>query len=530
MCKEMTEEIAVTIGTATYSPEDNKLRLYADARLSKDIYSRVKAAGFKWAPKQELFVAPMWTPGREDLLIELCGEIDDEDYSPEERSADRAERFEGYRERRRNEAGQFAEKFESGPEAFGHQSQARAERQADRHDRIRGKAVTQWGKAEYWQSRIAGVIRHAMFKSSAAVRRGRILRIEAEMRKMQKNLDQAKESYLAWCKVRDCQDQEEQKKLAHHASNYHSRGFNYQHPRNPERKTSLYSLLSCEIDPITPAEAAALYLEDMEEPGLPGSYYARWLDHYNFRLQYEKALLAEEGGTAAEDDMQPGGFIGSHQIQKVSRSNVTGRVVSVHVLAPDRYDNGKMKLTKINIERLAAGSYRPPTEEEMQIFDISTKARKEAEKASKPKEPPLINPTEEDARRLQAIWNAKGKAKHEANELSKYGKSYNDYKPSEIALVTQAQYSAASKGATKCEVRTIHKDGRLSRRKSNMYSENGRKYDESLPEAVCKVRTAFGAGGGSWFAPDRIIVITDKPQKKIPIDWKEAEKCEAANW
>jgi hypothetical protein len=75
--------------TATYSPEDNKLRLYSLHRLDDETYQQVKKAGFKWAPKQELFVAPAWTPAREDLLLELCGEIEDEDYSPEERSADR---------------------------------------------------------------------------------------------------------------------------------------------------------------------------------------------------------------------------------------------------------------------------------------------------------------------------------------------------------------------------------------------------------------------------------------------------------
>ena len=65
--------------TATYSPDDNKLRLYASSRLDVDLYKRVHDAGFKWAAKQQLFVAPMWTPEREDLLIELCGEIEDED-------------------------------------------------------------------------------------------------------------------------------------------------------------------------------------------------------------------------------------------------------------------------------------------------------------------------------------------------------------------------------------------------------------------------------------------------------------------
>lgn len=65
--------------TATYSPEDNKLRLYAASHLNTDLYARAKAAGFSWAPRQQLFVAPMWTPGREDLLIELAGTIDDEE-------------------------------------------------------------------------------------------------------------------------------------------------------------------------------------------------------------------------------------------------------------------------------------------------------------------------------------------------------------------------------------------------------------------------------------------------------------------
>ena len=60
--------------TATYSSDDNKLRLYSSTRLDRDLYARVRGAGFIYAPKQELFVAPMWTPEREDLLIELWGE------------------------------------------------------------------------------------------------------------------------------------------------------------------------------------------------------------------------------------------------------------------------------------------------------------------------------------------------------------------------------------------------------------------------------------------------------------------------
>jgi hypothetical protein len=58
----------------------------------------VRGAGFTYAPKQELFGAPMWTPEDEDLLIELCGEIDDEDTGLVERAEERADRFVDYKE------------------------------------------------------------------------------------------------------------------------------------------------------------------------------------------------------------------------------------------------------------------------------------------------------------------------------------------------------------------------------------------------------------------------------------------------
>jgi len=52
----------MTSFTATYSPEDNKIRIYASSHLDAETYAQVKAAGFRWAPKQELFVAPRWPP------------------------------------------------------------------------------------------------------------------------------------------------------------------------------------------------------------------------------------------------------------------------------------------------------------------------------------------------------------------------------------------------------------------------------------------------------------------------------------
>jgi hypothetical protein len=116
--------------TATYDPGDNGLRLRASARLPQETYARVRAAGFRWAAKQTLFVAPAWTPEREDLLLELCGEIGDEDSSLAERAEERAERFGDYAERRTGDAerakeavDQVAQRFEGGqPILVGHHS------------------------------------------------------------------------------------------------------------------------------------------------------------------------------------------------------------------------------------------------------------------------------------------------------------------------------------------------------------------------------------------------------------------------
>lgn len=464
------------IGDATYCPEDNKLRFYPDGRFSDEVKNRFKSAGFKWASKQGIYVAPAWTPDREDLLIELCGEIGDEDYSPEERSADRAERFSGYRDKRRSEAGGYADRFESGPSAFGHQNQRRAERQANRHDRLRTRSLTQWDKAEYWQHRTAGVISHALHKSSAPVRRERILRLEAEQRKHLKNLADLLKYRKGWEVVHDEEDGEKATKIARYvAGNNIYDGQNYQHPRNPEISRSLWSLLTLEDDPISGHEAAALYFENRQsEPGTLGDRWERWSRHYENRLAYENAMLENEGGKASEVEMIPGGFFQGAQIQKINRSSVTKRVVSIQFVGGKR---------PINIERLGEGHYREPTAEELEAFNAAKKAA--------PKGPSLINPTMEDAQRLQRILNQKAAESYAS-------RTYNNGQAAptaqQVEAMTQAEWSRWSKYDTysTCE-----------------YME------------CCKIRRHHRYLSTS---ADSIIVITDKPQKPLPINWEKFEQ------
>lgn len=522
------------VGRATYSPEDNKLRIYPDAytRIDSvlgDEYAQFKDAGYKWAAKQECFVCPRWTPQAEDWALRLCGEIGDEDYSPEERSADRAERFDGYRERRIDDATSAASTFDSGPQAFGHQNRDRAERQARRHDRHRRVAVSQWGRAEYWQARTEGVIRHALYRSSAHVRRGRILAIEADQRKHDANMSEYRKRHSAWQQVLTLDDADstvgdegiqQAPRAVQLAYTLANRSFSeYAHPRTG-RVGSLYSLLMDHANPITAREAAQLWLANAGDPSDANGFPARWARHYELRLAYERAMLAQEGGTAAEADMEPGGWIGEKQIHKVNRSPVTGRVVSVTLkVRGDRWgrsDEG-YHMQPFNIERLPEGAYRAPTDEEREAFKKATKAAKAEAKATKPKEPSLVNPTDADAERLQAALNTLGEAKYIA-KTPEWERKHRPWVPTPVLRLTQEQYSAMSKGThASAETRTVHEAGGiLSRRSSSMWSSAGAAYDQALGDPACKVRVKFSSG---WYNPPHVIVITDKPQKPLPVDW-----------
>jgi hypothetical protein len=441
---------------------------------------------------------------------------------------DLAERFSGYRDKRIDEAGGHADTFESGPQAFGHQNAARAERQATRHDRHRHRAVSQWSKATYWQSRTAGVISHALHRSSASVRRGRILTLEAEQRKHEKGREEYAARFAAWSKVAGMEgadakpimdddggfaNMSQALRFAYALANTAGCWGEYQHPRRPDqKKASLYSLLTDREDPITPAEAAAAWLRNAHDPADPETYTARWSDHYNNRLAYERAMLENEGGTAAAVDMEPGGWIKGLQIHAVARSPVTKRVVSVKVMAPSGWsEDGPLKLRSLNIERLSEGAYRPPTDEERVAFAAATKERKAAEKAAKPPALALINPTRESAQRLQDALNVIGRARHDKRPEAKW----STYEPTAVLFMTQAQYSEASKGTySRFETRTVHAAGDiLSRRITNMYTSDGAAYDKALGAALCKVRTRSCSG---FFNPNHIVVITDKPQKELP--------------
>jgi hypothetical protein len=430
--------------TATYSPEDNKLRLYI-GRVPRDEYEKLRAEGWVTLHKQREVgggdFAATWTPERRDTALEYAGIIEDEDMGPEERAADRAERFGGYRDKRLGEATGRADAYDAGPSAHGYQSAARAERAVRRHDRLAARSVDAWDKADYWQRRTAGVIAHALFKSSPSVRMGRIKTLEADLRR-----------------------------------------------------------------------------------AMPGG---DWANHLALRLAYENQMLEAQGGRAAHVEMIPGGWLGSKQIHKVNKSSVTGRVVSVFVKVT-RVDGWVYQvhnvpgtdyaLAQVNTERLPANAYRPPTAEELEKFEAEQKAEKKARKASAPPTIPLVNPTDADAEKLQAIWNESKRVEFEA-EKKRNPYSGIEFKPQTVCRITQGTYSANSKGAyAKAETKPVCEGGLMKR--ESRYGGYERKQYENRPTA-CKVRSTRGEAYMAW----RVIVLTDAPQKPLPAAvWEPLKK------
>ncbi len=283
--------------TATYSPEDNKIRLYASTRLDPETYARVRAAGFIWAPKQDLFVAPMWTPEREDIATELAGEIGDEDTSLVDRAEERAERFEGYSERRADDAERAREHVASiadgiplgQPILVGHHSERHARKDAERIENGMRKAVKMWQTSKYWTSRAAGAIRHAKYKELPGVRARRIKGLEADERKQKRTRDEVEARAKLWANVLE-PGWLKNKDTGEVATA--QRAATWLAGRDRFAGVNLYSDL--EAGRITPEDAQAQRLASC---AATIARCDRWLEHIANRLTYERAMLDASGYT-----------------------------------------------------------------------------------------------------------------------------------------------------------------------------------------------------------------------------------------
>lgn len=352
--------------TATYSPDDNKLRLYANGKLPPDIYEKVKAAGFKWAPKQEIFVAPMWTPQRADLLEELCGEIGDEDTSLVDRAAIRSERFEEYSDKRATEAARAQEQVEAltngiplgQPILIGHHSEKHARKHAEKIENGMRSAVRLWETSEYWSDRAAGALRHAQYKERPDVRARRIKGIEADKRKAEKNKAEAENWLKLWeaCALEtdEAKQLEKAKAIAGYCHLYMPRkeGDRPDFNQNPPAYSVLNNSYPNLYAPRTVAEVIEVARKTYPRQI---AWQERWIAHYNNRLVYERAMLQEQGGTAS-DQIKPekGGACKCWASHRGGYSYIV-KVNKVSVTVLDNWGNGGGNFTRnIPFDKLTA--------------------------------------------------------------------------------------------------------------------------------------------------------------------------------
>lgn len=393
---------------ATYSPQDNKLRLYSENRLDAETFAKVKARGFKWAPKQGFFVAPMWTPGREDLLLELCGSIEDETSTAEERAAERAARFENYSEKREAEADQaaaavrgIAENIPLGqPILVGHHSERRARKDAERIENGMRKAVNLWETAEYWQDRARGALRHAEYRERPDVRVRRIKKIEADKRKQERYLKNFGKVLAVWS--RPDLDMKTALAIANVQGSYDvHESFCFPLDRYPrtehtyEGAKSIWSALDDGI--IDEKQAAALMVPSLEK-AMPR--FRRWIAHFENRIAYERAMLLGEGigadaplAPAQEWQIEPGGTVTSErrsyleglQLPVLRVNKKSGVISSVTVV-------GKYGRQIIPVEEITC--YTPPTDENKAAVKKATA------------QPPIVNYPGEDIKPItKAEWS-----------------------------------------------------------------------------------------------------------------------------
>lgn len=350
---------------ATYSPEDNKLRIYPECRLDKDVYLRLKNNGFIWAPKQELFVAPMWTPTREDICLELCGEIEDEDKSLVERAEERNQRFESYSENRRKDAetakaavSAIAENIPFGqPILVGHHSEKRARRHAEKIQNGMERAVRMWDQSDYWKERARGVLRHAEYKADRFATARRIKKLESDLRKSKNTIHEAEICFKMWNLDFHMKDKDHDTLLdrARYLADRIPLGSHItcSHGKTGDRNYTAYDVLQPDGERWENCPSMTVdEVKDIIQKAMQRTIKQkeRWVAHFENRISYEKQLLCESGGLDTDKNKpEKGGALkcwATHSLYNGENYSYIAKVNRTTVSVFDNWGNGGGNFTR----------------------------------------------------------------------------------------------------------------------------------------------------------------------------------------
>lgn len=443
---------------ATYSPEDNKIRLYV-GRVPRPEYDALRSEGWTATPKQSCDFAAHWTPQHRDTALQYAGSIDDEDMGPDERAADRAERFSGYLGKRLGEAAGKADAFEAGPSVFGFQNQARADLAAARHDRIADKACDAWGKAEYWQRRTAGVISHALYSSRPDVRMGRIKVLESELRQMVQRWEQSGQQADGWA---------------------------------ADWKTHLELRLAYE-NQMLEAQGGRLAHVEIEVGGTMCGLLIMKVNKSNATGRVVSVLVRDN---------------------HASNCNHYGNLWADGI--------PKFLSHTVETERMAPGAYTPPTDEGRAKL-AALKAEKKAGAPAKEPCPlinPTDADAQHLQDELNAHSLADHCRRHLHIYGKDYA---SDYKPSTICRTTQSNYSAASAGTYgRAETRGLCKGAEIEPSPSNMWCASAKSESERRGPAACKIRVTQ-ADGSDYGAKRVIILTDKPQKSLPTAVWEKVE-------
>ena len=477
---------------ATYSVEDNKLRLYASERLDPELYSRIKKAGFIFAPKQALFVAPKWTPAREDLCIELAGEITAEQSTMVERAEAKAERLEGIAARREQQSNAFytaaeaiSRRFEFGqPILVGHHSERRARKDKERMESAMKKSVELHNSIQYWNWKATGVERHANQKANPRTRANRIKGLLKDLRDCQRNINHAQLCVKLWEDIEKIESVEQFNKAVETLAGSRLE------TGSPAGWDDYNDVISGKIE----HRALVEKLIDRWDAYRHSEHNQRWISHTLNRLAYERNELDEV--PRFEGELTPvilQGFAREHGAHKpTAYKTQTGYILESSVDLPAHIAVG----TTLELD---GDSWRDLMQSAGYRVVIAVRR-----KSTRLKAPPLINPTLEDAQRLQELWTAVATAHH--------SNAYNQpFTCHDVIQISQERYTANSGGTySRCVTVELDEQGRKIRTS----------YKGKSAEPVCRIRVFQGSRQGvSMYSPDAIFVITDKPQKALPVSF-----------
>lgn len=331
ICADHEKAAAVpTITVASYNITNDKLKFWADRRLSDVEYAQAKNARFTYWHGSKCFVAK-WSPEADDLVLRWGRQSDPEFTIEQDDEADdvegRVDRFAKYAAAASMESNSTQEYLDGG----------RAN--TERRQRLAAARIEKSLSEEaHWNERIQASIRHAARKDRPDVVKRRIDGLESDRRKME----------------------------ARFTVNTSVDGALYQNP-----------------NAVWVGKGRGGHWIKNEVLASTKAHSERWIAHIDQRLAYEKALLAAVGGTPTDKWVfQVGGSVAIRlhvteseyvRIVRVNRSSAFGKVTG---LTLEKAPAGHWT-SKVRIEDVA--DYTPPAAEDI----------KEAKAAKKL--PPLVN-------------------------------------------------------------------------------------------------------------------------------------------